>query len=63
VREDRGNRWVLPVFFVLALLAGVLLFAAGGALRLWPVFVLRDRFSGLVAIQQGTRWLPAASTV
>jgi len=32
---------------------GVFLFAAGGALRLWPVFVLRDRFSGLVAIQPG----------
>jgi protein-S-isoprenylcysteine O-methyltransferase Ste14 len=32
---------------------GVLLFAVGGALRLWPVFVLGDRFSGLVAIQPG----------
>jgi len=32
---------------------GVLLFAAGGALRLWPVFVLGARFSGLVAIQPG----------
>jgi protein-S-isoprenylcysteine O-methyltransferase Ste14 len=32
---------------------GVALFAAGGALRLWPVFVLGDRFSGLVAIQPG----------
>src|SRR5262245_44068308 len=76
VREDRGNRWVLPVFFVIGLLAvylpayadreglwvidgevvrwaGVALFAAGGALRLWPVFVLGDRFSGLVAIQPG----------
>src|SRR5215831_11896883 len=30
---------------------GVALFAAGGALRIWPVFVLGDRFSGLVAIQ------------
>jgi protein-S-isoprenylcysteine O-methyltransferase Ste14 len=30
---------------------GVILFAAGGALRLWPVFVLGHRFSGLVAIQ------------
>jgi protein-S-isoprenylcysteine O-methyltransferase Ste14 len=29
----------------------VILFAAGGALRIWPVFVLRNRFSGLVAIQ------------
>lgn len=32
---------------------GVFLFAAGGALRLWPVFVLGRRFSGLVAIQPG----------
>jgi protein-S-isoprenylcysteine O-methyltransferase Ste14 len=75
-REDRGNRWVLPVFGALALLegflpayadrldlltldgetlrwAGVLLFAIGGALRLWPVFALGRRFSGLVAIQPG----------
>jgi protein-S-isoprenylcysteine O-methyltransferase Ste14 len=32
---------------------GVVLFAAGGALRIWPVFVLGERFSGLVAIQPG----------
>jgi protein-S-isoprenylcysteine O-methyltransferase Ste14 len=32
---------------------GVALFAAGGALRMWPVFVLGHRFSGLVAIQPG----------
>jgi protein-S-isoprenylcysteine O-methyltransferase Ste14 len=32
---------------------GVGLFMAGGALRLWPVFVLGRRFSGLVAIQPG----------
>jgi protein-S-isoprenylcysteine O-methyltransferase Ste14 len=32
---------------------GVALFIAGGALRLWPVFVLGTRFSGLVAIQPG----------
>jgi protein-S-isoprenylcysteine O-methyltransferase Ste14 len=32
---------------------GVVLFAAGGALRLWPVFVLGRRFSGLVVIQPG----------
>jgi protein-S-isoprenylcysteine O-methyltransferase Ste14 len=30
---------------------GLALFVAGGALRLWPVFVLGHRFSGLVAIQ------------
>jgi protein-S-isoprenylcysteine O-methyltransferase Ste14 len=32
---------------------GVTLFLAGGALRLWPVHVLGQRFSGLVAIQPG----------
>ena len=32
---------------------GVALFAAGGALRIAPVFVLGRRFSGLVAIQPG----------
>ncbi|WP_042883687.1 methyltransferase family protein [Cupriavidus necator] len=32
---------------------GVVLFAGGGVLRLWPVFVLGHRFSGLVAIQPG----------
>ncbi len=32
---------------------GVVVYAAGGGLRLWPVFVLGDRFSGLVAIQPG----------
>lgn len=77
-REDRGNRWVLVAFSVLALpiaylpaytdrigfwafggdalrWAGVALFVAGGVLRIWPVFVLRNRFSGLVAIQPGHR--------
>lgn len=34
---------------------GALLFIVGGALRLWPVFVLGRRFSGLVAIQPGHR--------
>src|SRR5690349_19838314 len=32
---------------------GVVLFGAGGALRIWPVFLLGRRFSGLVAIQPG----------
>jgi protein-S-isoprenylcysteine O-methyltransferase Ste14 len=32
---------------------GVVLFAAGGALRIWLVFVLCHRFSRLVAIQPG----------
>ncbi|UCZ87722.1 isoprenylcysteine carboxylmethyltransferase family protein [Pseudomonas sp. L5B5] len=77
-QEDRGNRWVLPVFGVIGLASGflpaycdrldvwtfggeglrwlgALLFAAGGALRLWPVFILGRRFSGLVAIQPGHR--------
>jgi protein-S-isoprenylcysteine O-methyltransferase Ste14 len=75
-REDRSNRWVIPAFGLIGLLAGflpaytdrlgfwtidgatlrwigVVLFAAGGALRLWPVYVLGRRFSGLVAIQPG----------
>ena len=77
-REDRSNRWVIPVFMAVGLAlaylpaytdridfwtidgevtrwVGVFLFAIGGALRLWPVFVLGDRFSGLVAIQPGHR--------
>jgi protein-S-isoprenylcysteine O-methyltransferase Ste14 len=32
---------------------GVLLFAVGCMVRIWPVFVLGHRFSGLVAIQPG----------
>jgi protein-S-isoprenylcysteine O-methyltransferase Ste14 len=32
---------------------GIVLYAVGGTLRLWPVFVLGNRFSGLVAIQPG----------
>jgi protein-S-isoprenylcysteine O-methyltransferase Ste14 len=75
-KEDRGNRWVLIAFGVLALVnayvpaytdrtgiwtldgdtirwVGIFVYAAGGALRLWPVFVLGRRFSGLVAIQPG----------
>ena len=34
---------------------GALLFIIGGVLRMWPVFVLGKRFSGLVAIQPGHR--------
>ena len=40
--DGEGVRWL-----------GVVLFIAGGALRIWPVFVLGNRFSGLVAIQPG----------
>jgi len=32
---------------------GVVLYGIGGVMRMWPVFVLGRRFSGLVAIQQG----------
>ena len=75
-KEDRGNRWVLGAFGVLALLGaffssytdrigfwtldgdtmrwvGVWVCAVGGVLRLLPVYVLKNRFSGLVAIQAG----------
>jgi protein-S-isoprenylcysteine O-methyltransferase Ste14 len=34
---------------------GLCVFAAGGVLRIWPVFVLGDLFSGLVAVQPGHR--------
>lgn len=78
LREDRGNRWVLPVFGLIGVLQavlppwadrggiwsldgasvrwlGALLYAVGIVVRLWPVYVLGDRFSGLVAIQPGHR--------
>jgi protein-S-isoprenylcysteine O-methyltransferase Ste14 len=48
---DRKACWTLdgdPVRW-----RGVGLFAVGGALRIWPVFVLGRRFSGLVALQPG----------
>ncbi len=32
---------------------GIALYACGGVLRLWPVFTLGPRFSGVVAIQPG----------
>ena len=77
-KEDRGNRWVLGAFSVIALLmaffsaytdrigfwtldgdamrwAGVGVCFVGGVLRIIPVYVLRNRFSGLVAIQPGHR--------
>ena len=48
---DRTELWTIDGDAVRWL--GVVLFAAGGALRIWPVFVLGRRFSGLVAIQPG----------
>jgi protein-S-isoprenylcysteine O-methyltransferase Ste14 len=77
-REDRGNRWVLGAFGVIALLmsfvasytdhiglwtldgdamrwVGVVVCFLGGLLRILPVYVLKNRFSGLVAIQPGHR--------
>ena len=48
---DRNQFWTIDGDAIRWL--GVVLFAAGGALRLWPVFVLGHRFSGLVAIQPG----------
>jgi protein-S-isoprenylcysteine O-methyltransferase Ste14 len=50
---DRTGFWTIDGDAVRWL--GVALYAAGGALRLWPVFVLGRRFSGLVAIQPGHR--------
>jgi protein-S-isoprenylcysteine O-methyltransferase Ste14 len=47
---DRKEFWTLDGDAIRWL--GVL-FTAGGALRIWPVFVLGRRFSGLVAIQPG----------
>ena len=48
---DRIDFWVID--HEVSRWLGVALFAAGGSLRLWPVFVLGRRFSGLVAIQPG----------
>ncbi len=50
---DRQDFWTLDGDVIRWL--GVALFIAGGALRIWPVFVLGRRFSGLVAIQPGHR--------
>jgi protein-S-isoprenylcysteine O-methyltransferase Ste14 len=46
---DRKEFWTLDGDAIRWL--GVVLFTVGGALRIWPVFVLGHRFSGLVAIQ------------
>jgi protein-S-isoprenylcysteine O-methyltransferase Ste14 len=77
-KEDRGNRWVLGAFSVIALLMAffssytdrsglwtldgdvlrwvrVVLCYVDRLLRIIPVYVLRTRFGGLVAIQPGHR--------
>lgn len=46
---DRNDIWTIDGDAVRWI--GVILFIVGGILRLWPVFVLGRRFSGLVAIQ------------
>ena len=48
---DRIDLWTIDGERVRRI--GMALFVIGGALRLWPVFVLGNRFSGLVAIQPG----------
>ena len=48
---DRKEFWTLDGDAIRWI--GVALFAAGGVMRIWPVFVLGHRFSGLVAIQPG----------
>lgn len=48
---DRLDLWTLDGETVRWI--GMALFIGGGILRLWPVFVLGRRFSGLVAIQPG----------
>ncbi len=48
---ERQGWWVLDGDTVRWL--GVFFYLAGGALRIWPIFVLGRRFSGLVAIQPG----------
>src|SRR5262245_8938778 len=50
-RLDRNDRWVIDGDTIRWI--GVVLYILGGALRIWPIFVLGRRFSGLVAIQEG----------
>lgn len=54
---DRLDVWTIDGNAVRWL--GVVLSALGGAVRLWSVYVLGDRFSGLVAIQPGHRLVTA----
>jgi protein-S-isoprenylcysteine O-methyltransferase Ste14 len=48
---DRIGRWTIDG--ETTRWVGMIVFVLGGTLRLWPVFVLGSRFSGLVAIQPG----------
>jgi len=48
---DRRNIWVIDGDATRWIGVGFLII--GGVIRLWPVFVLGNRFSGLVAIQPG----------
>ena len=48
---DRKDIWTIDGDAVRWI--GVAVYTLGGVLRLWPVFVLGHRFSGLVAIQPG----------
>jgi protein-S-isoprenylcysteine O-methyltransferase Ste14 len=48
---DRNEFWIMDGDTIRWI--GVTLFAVGGVLRIWPVYVLGNRFSGLVAIQSG----------
>jgi hypothetical protein len=58
---DRKEFWILDGDATRWL--GVVLFSAGGALRIGLVFVLGHRFSGLVAIQpRGSRLMMAPAT-
>lgn len=47
---DRLNFWTVDGGTVRWV--GVVLYTIGGVVRIWPVFVLGNRFSGLVAIQK-----------
>lgn len=49
--SDRNN--VLTIDGETTRWIGLVIYTLGGCLRLWPVFVLGPRFSGLVAIQHG----------
>lgn len=50
---DRKDIWVIDGEAIRWV--GAALYIVGGALRMWPIFVLGNRFSGLVAIQPGHR--------